>query len=319
MGLKITGTGSAYPKLKITNNELAAFLDTSDEWIRAKTGIQTRAVLSDESLTDIAADAALKALENAGMTAKDIDLVLCSTICGDTHSPSQAFLIAERLGINAAGYDINAACNGFVYALDCAAGHFARGRYKKILIVAADHLSRFVDWSDRATCVLFGDGAAAVVAEPGDDLLSLLITARPDGQTIRIPYVGGGSPFYKKEYEKQYLNMAGPEVYKFAVSAVAPDIRSVLAQAEIAEEDIDFVLLHQANKRIVDSAINTMSIDKAKYLTSVESTGNISGASVSALLDNGNRKGKFKKGALIVISAFGAGLTTSACVLRWSK
>lgn len=319
MNFRIIGTGCVLPRLKVSNDDLAAIVDTSDEWIVSKTGIKERRFLTDETLTDISSEAALLALENAGLSVKDVDLIICTTICGDTHTPSQACIIAHRLGCACAAYDINAACSGFIYALDAAAGYFARGKVKNVLIVSAEQMSRHLNFSDRSTCVLFGDGAAAAVLTEGDSLLSIKIASAPDEAMIRIPFTGGKSPFNKREYEKALLSMNGQEVYKFAVSSAPADIAFVLKEAGLNKDDLDYVLLHQANIRILDAVREKMGLSADKFLTCIQSTGNISSVTIPILLDMGNRSGIFKNGDILALSAFGAGLTTAACILKWTK
>lgn len=319
MSFSIIGTGSAVPGCVKTNMELTGFIDTSDEWIISRTGIRQRHICTEESLTDIAFDAAVSALENAQTDAKEIDLIICATIRADTISPSLACSILERMGASCPAFDINGACPGFIYALDAAAGYFARKKVKKVLIVAADALSKMADWNDRATCVLFGDGAGAAVLSEGDDLLSIKITAQGNVGVLYIPHVCGNSPFSEQKQEPSFVRMQGQDVYKFAVSAMCNDIIDVVQQAGIAKTDIDYVLPHQANLRIIEAAQKRLKIPKYKYLTNIESYGNTSAATIPLLLDEENRGGRFKKGDILVLSAFGAGLTNGACVLRWNK
>jgi len=319
MSFTVLGTGHALPEHVVTNDYLSKMMDTSDEWIIQKTGIKERRVLKGETLTDLAVLAAKHALTDALLDVSEIDLLLCATIFGDTFTPSTACIIAEKIGANCAAFDINAACTGFIYALDIAAGYFARKKVKKILIVCADQCSRLVDWTDRSTCVLFGDGAGAAVLGEGADLLSIRITAAPNSGVIKKYNIANISPF--NEGSKKifpHLTMNGQEVYKFAVNAACNDLRFVIKEAGLCEKDIDWFLLHQANMRIIDAAINQLCAPKEKFINCIEKTGNVSAASVPILLDIGN-SGKFNKGNLIAMAAFGAGLTTGAAVLRWNK
>jgi len=191
----LLGTGSRLPKQAVTNDELSTFLDTSDEWIRTRTGIRRRHLLKEEKLIDIALPAAQQALESSGTKAEELDLIICSTLQGDFVSPAFACVVQKYLGATCPAFDINAACSGFVYALDVAAGYFARGRVKKVLVIAAEAMSRFVDWSERSTCVLFGDGCGAVVLGEGDDLLSIRLTADGNDQSLVIPHEKGSCPY----------------------------------------------------------------------------------------------------------------------------
>ena len=313
----ILGTGSCLPKLKVTNDDLTSIVDTSDEWIVQKTGIKSRHIITDESITDLAFNAANSAFENAKIKASDIDLIICATVIGDTVTPSMACLLAERLGVACTAFDINAACSGFIYALDVVAGYFVRGRAKKALVIGAEHLSRHINWKDRATCVLFGDGAGAVVLGEGDGLLSIRLTTQPNSEHLAQNFTGGESPFNKRDYGTPYVKMHGQDVYRFAVNAVANDLVEVLNDANLQEKDVQHFLLHQANIRIIDAAINSLKFPKEKFFNTIDKTGNLSAASVPVLIDEANRAGRLKKGDIIAMCAFGAGLTTGACVIRW--
>ena len=317
MSFSILGTGHALPHQTVTNHDFCKILDTSDEWIVSKTGIQERHILSNESLTDLAVTAAQNAFENAKIDPKEIDLVLCATLCGDTHTPSQACLAAKRLNLVCPAFDINAACSGFIYALDIAAGFFVRKRVKKVLILCAEQMSRLLDFSDRSTCVLFGDGAAAVILGEGNSLLSIKISATPDDQIIRAPFTGGKSPFNKRECERPFLTMLGQEVYRFAVVSAVNDLEYVMREAKLGKDEIAYVLLHQANMRISEAVRDKTNMDKEKFLSCIQKTGNISAVTIPMLLDEANRQGILKKGDVLAMAGFGAGLTTAACLLRW--
>ncbi len=318
MSFSIIGTGSACPDTIKTNKDLSEIIDTSDEWIKTRTGIARRHLLTDETITDLAALSAERALKDAGTTAQELDLIICSTIRGDYMTPSMACMLQARLGAACPAFDINAACSGFVYALDNALGYFERRKVKKVLIVSAEAMSKMVDWTDRATCVLFGDGAGAVVLSEGNDYLSGKLTA-VGSDLLSIPGTEGCCPYSNAEIRPSYLSMQGQEVFKFAVNAIMKDIRDVLNEAELTEDDVDHVLLHQANTRIIETAKSKLNISKEKYLTNIEEYGNTSSASIPILLDEYARKGMFKKGDILAMSAFGGGLTTGACLVRWCK
>ena len=319
MNFSIIGTGSALPSCTKTNDDLSKIVDTSNEWISSRTGIKERRICVDESLTDLTCDSAVKALNDAGITADKIDLIICATISSDYITPSLACIIQKKIGACCPAFDVNAACTGFIYALDIAAGYFAREKAQKILILAADAMSRILDWTDRSTCVLFGDAAGAVVLSKGDDLLSIKLTAAGDETSLYAPNVSGNCPFYKQRDTDPFLKMNGQGIYKFAVSAMCSDIEAVIKDAKITKDDIDYVLPHQANIRIIEAAQKRLKIPKEKYMTNIERYGNTSAVSIPLLLDEGNRNNLFKKGDLIAMSAFGAGLTTGACVIRWNK
>ena len=234
-------------------------------------------------------------------------------------TPSQACVIQKRIGASCPAFDVNAACSGFLYALDVAAGYFARKKAKKVLVVSSEVLSRLADWTDRSTCVLFGDGAGAVVLGEGDDLLSLRLTADGNWESLVIPQVHGNCPFDETKGEAPFLRMNGQDVYKFAVTNMAADLKCVIEEAGLTCEQVDFVLPHQANIRIIEAAAHRLSIPREKYVVNIERYGNTSSASIPMMLDELNRQGTLKKGDILAMTAFGGGFTTGAGVLRWSK
>lgn len=319
MSFSIIGTGSAMPKDIKTNNDLKEIVDTSDEWISTRTGIKQRHICSQESITDLAVKAAKDALIDADTRAEDIDLIILATISSDYITPSLACLVQKNIGAVCPAFDLNAACTGFIYALDIAASYFESGRANKILVIAADAMSRLLDFKDRATCVLFGDAASAVVLKKGDDLLSIKLTATGDEKALYAKNVNGNCPFKEETEIDTFLHMNGQEIYKFAVTAMCNDIKDVIKTAEIETDKVSYVLPHQANIRIIEAAQKKLKIDSQKYLTNIDRYGNTSAASIPLLLDDANKNGTFKNGDILVLSAFGAGLTTGACVIRWNK
>lgn len=316
---EVMGTGSCFPKCSKTNDDLSEFLDTSDEWISKRTGIRKRAVCTTENLSDLVFEAAKQSLEDAGVKPEELDLILCATMHGDYITPSQACILQKQLGASCPAMDVNAACSGFVYCLDVAAGYFARKKVKKVLVVAGEVMSRLVNWQDRSTCVLFGDGAGAVVLGEGEDLLSSRLTSDGNIPVLNIPHVQGNSPFDQTLKQEPFLSMDGQEVYKFAVTALCADIKDIAQQAGISQTEIDWVVPHQANLRIIHAAANKLSIPWERYLMGIETMGNISAASIPCVLDSANRAGKLRSGQILALTAFGAGLTTGACLLRWSS
>lgn len=317
MNFQIIGTGSSHPACSKTNDDLAKLVETSDEWITTRTGIKSRYVSTGETLTDLACEAAARALENSGTAAQELDLIICSTIRGDYITPSLACVVQQKIGASCPAFDINAACPGFIYALDVAAGYFARKTVKKVLIISAEMMTKMVDWNDRATCVLFGDGAGAAVLSEGDSLLSIKIAAQGNPDLLHIPNVNGNSPFCDCPKDEPFLFMNGPEVYKFAVAAMERDVKEVVEKAGLTLDDITYVLPHQANLRIIDTGRKKLKIPKEKVLVNIERHGNISSACIPTLLDELNRKSFFKRGDILALCAFGGGLTTGACVLKW--
>lgn len=313
----IIGTGSALPVCVKTNTDLAAYVNTTDEWITTRTGIRERHICTTETLSDLAEQAARNALEMAGVLPEELDMILCATIRGDTITPSLACLVEEKIGASCPAFDLNAACSGFIYALDVAAGFFARKRVKKVLVIAAEAMSKMADWNDRSTCVLFGDGAGAVVLTEGESLLSVHLSATGNRDILYIPNVEGNCPFSEQKPQPSFLSMNGQEVYKFAVNALCSDLNTVISEAGLTSGDIDWVLPHQANIRIIETAQGRLDIPKEKVRVNIDRTGNTSASSILLLLDEMNRAGELQRGMHLALSAFGGGLTTAACVLRW--
>ncbi len=319
MSIKIAGTGSCVPSLKVGNNDLLRLVDTSDEWITSRTGIHERRILKDESLLDIAEKAANAALKNAGVGADELDMILCTTIQGDYITPSLACLLQSRINAKCPAFDLNAACSGFIYALDVAASYFEAKKAKKILVVCAEQLSKFVDWEDRRTCVLFGDGAGAVVLTEGDGLLAIRLRTAGQADFLNIPAPLPKNPFSDFEAipRKSFLSMNGQEIYKFAVSTVTEDAVFASEKAGIPFNGIDYFLLHQANGRIIEAVQTRVKQPKSKFPMNLCRMGNTSSASIPLLLDELNAEHVLKKGDILLMSAFGAGLTSGVCILRW--
>lgn len=313
----IIGTGKAVPKRTVTNDELSAFVDTSDEWITSRTGIHTRYIITTETLTELAHSAAEQAIKTAGIGPGQLDLIIATTLQGDTITPSLACLVQEQLGAACPAFDLNAACSGFLYALDVAAGYFARGGAEHILIVAGEGMSRLIDWSDRETCVLFGDGAGAVVLRRGDSLLSSVIGARGTKQPLCVPASRGKSPFDPTSQEPMFLSMSGKDVFRFAVTAIVRNLRDAADQAGIPPEEIDWIVPHQANIRMFESASHSLKIPMERFIINIGAYGNTSSASIPIALDEAVRDGRIRKGQKIAMVAFGGGLTTGACLLHW--
>ena len=320
MGFRILGTGSALPERSVTNDDLSEFLDTSDEWIYPRTGIRRRAICTTETLDELAVDASRRALEAAGVTPDQLDMIICSTTSGDHLIPAEACAIAEALGATCPAFDISAACAGFVFALDVADGYFVRGRAERVLVVSAEKMSRLVDWADRATCVLFGDGAAAaVLAAGGENPLATSLTTDPAVDILHVPGIAGSSPYDQTEHPANVLTMEGRRVFKFGVNAICSSVTSLCEEAGIAVSDIDHFVFHQANERILSSAVQRLGIDNAKVARALEETGNISSACIPLALDRLARAGELRAGQLVVLVGFGAGLDTGACLLRWDQ
>ena len=318
MSFTVLGTGSVLPKNVVTNDDLSKFLDTSDEWIRTRTGIATRHIMTDETVTQMAVDAANLALENAGVGANEIDYILCSTLGGDYISPALGSMVQVGIGAACPACDMNAGCSGLLYALDLAAGIFAHRKIGKMLLIAAEGLTRLADWTDRSTCVLFGDGAGAMVLgateEGGLSYVDLTSAGWADPLYIPFPQTNYGG---RENKAVSYLKMDGQEVYKFAVNAISTGIQKALDATGLAPENVHHVLLHQANLRIIEAAKRKLPIPHDRYPTNIDHTGNMSAATIPVLLDECNRAGMFKNGDNLILCAFGAGLTSGTAVLRW--
>jgi len=317
MSLKIIGTGRALPGRQVFNEELSAFVDTSDQWITERTGIKSRFISTAEGLTELSAAAAKAALDKAGLGPGDIDMILCATICGDYLTPSLACCVSQRLSASCPAFDVNAACSGFLYSLDVAAAYLETGRCKNILIVSAEMMSRHVDWGDRAVCVLFGDGAGAGVVTKGDALRYVRLTAAGETKTLHRKMGTGNNPFVRKQEPDEYLAMEGQEVFKFAVQSIHKEVNLALDALGLTGDGVDLFLLHQANQRILDSARAKLGQPEGKFPSNIGRYGNISAASIPILLDEVLEEGRIKAGDVVLMNAFGAGLTTATCVLKW--
>lgn len=318
MSFRIMGTGRCVPEYVLTNDEISTMVETSDEWISTRTGIKERRICTHETITDLAVAAAKNALENAKVSPEELDMIICGTIRGEFISPSEACVIQRHLGAKCPAFDMNAACSGFLYCMDVAAGFFARKRVKKMLIVCADNLTNCTDWEDRGTCVLFGDGAGAVVLGEGNDLLSIELTTSGDFEYLRIPRGENSCPMYEHPSPRSVLYMNGREVYKFAVNAMVTGFQKAVADAGLKESDIDHVMPHQANMRIIDTAKAKLSFAPEKYIYNITRYGNTSAACIPMMLDEANRAGRFKNGDYIAMAAFGGGLSSGSAVLRWN-
>lgn len=315
--MKISGTGSAIPKKIVTNEMLAEFLDTSDEWIRTRTGVHSRHVISDERLEDLAIEAAEKALENACLKAEDIDFIICSNVVNEYVTPQLSCIIQGGIGADCPCIDINCACAGFIHALEIAESFYKSGRVNNVLIVCAEEPTRMTDWSDRRTCVLFGDGAGAAVLTPGDKIRSIKLSASSATDKLWQYRPLHPTPYINKEEVDMPLQMKGQEVFKFAVKAASKDISRTLKEAGLSAEDIDHYLLHQANIRIINAIQEYLEQPKEKFPVNIEDHGNSSSSCCPILLDECNRKGMLKPGDLMVMSAFGAGFVSGAVLFEW--
>ncbi|MGC4042518.1 MAG: beta-ketoacyl-ACP synthase III [Armatimonas sp.] len=320
-GAGISGIGMCVPEKILTNSDLEKIVETSDEWIFSRTGIRERRVAAEnESTGDFATGAAREAMAVAGLNPEDVDLLLVATCTGDTNAlPATATWVQEKLGAwNAAAYDLSAACAGFAYAVDAAHQYLATGRYKNVLVIGAETMTRIVDWTDRNTCVLFGDGAGAIVmtpCEPGDGVLSSVTGA--DGRGACKLYVPGAGTRDPKG--SPYLYMEGKDVYRFAVEIMGEAAVQALDKAGITPEQVDLFVPHQANIRIIEAAAKRMNLPPEKVFVNVEKYGNTSAASIPIAMYEAWKSGLLKPGDIIVSVGFGAGLTWGANVIKWGN
>ncbi len=326
--VKITGTGSCLPSKVLTNLDLTKIVDTTDEWITTRTGIKERRLVEGTAATsDLSIEAARQALQAADIPPQQLDAIIVATCTPDHLFPSVGCLVQKALGAtNAAAFDLSAACSGFVYALAVAKGLMESGLHKKVLVIGADVLSRFTDWSDRATCVLFGDGAGAMVLEAVDDEAEtprlLAVDLGADGtQTDILQIPGGGSrhPIPKEGFSENppYIRMDGKEVYRHAVTRMIQTAERALAKAGKAPADLALLIPHQANLRIIESIAKRMSVPMEKVFLNIHKYGNMSAATTIVALDEARRLNQLKPGDLVELIAFGAGLTWGAVVIQW--
>ena len=325
VSIRIIGTGSALPEKIVTNKELEQIVETSDEWIRERTGIGERHVSVGETVTTLAAEAAGRALAQAGKSPEEIDLILVATCSPEQYLPCCACRVQAAIGaVNALAFDVNAACSGFLFALNTADAYLRMGLAENVLIIGSEVLSKLVDWTDRSTCILFGDGAGAVVAErhtAGGILGRALHSDGAGGEVLQCGARGLRNPFASgadtAKCGESFIEMDGQEVYRFAARQVPRCIEEALADAGLNVADIAFFILHQANARIIDAVAKRLHADETKFPTNLERVGNLSSASIPVLLDELNRQGGLRRGDRIVLAGFGAGLTIGTCVLTW--
>ena len=321
MGTRIIGTGSCLPKTVVTNDDLSKIMDTSDEWIRTRTGIIERHLVKDETTASMSAEAAKRAMENAGVAAQELDLIIVGTVSADHVTPACACEVQAAIGADrAVAFDINAACSGFMFAFNIAHAYLEMGVYKTALIIGAETLSKIMDWSDRSTCVLFGDGAGAAIVRADDRRGLLAFDQGSDGVkggVLACANRSNNNPLVETSKEPGYVHMDGQEVYKFAVTAVPASLHRTIETAGLTVEDIDYFALHQANIRILQAVAKRLKVSEDKFPISLDHCGNISAASVPILLDEMNRKGLLKPGMKIALSGFGGGLTWASAVLEW--
>lgn len=320
--VKVIGTGRYVPENIVTNDDLSKIVDTNNEWIKSRTGIRERRISKEENTSKLAAKAGRKALESSKLKPEDIELIIVSTATPDNFTPSTACMVQEKLGaINATCFDISAACTGFIYAVGIASQFIKTGQSKNALVIGAEVLSKIIDWEDRSTCVLFGDGAGAVVLERSEEIGLISQYTGSDGSGGKFLECGTvplKNPYSKTDINfKSNLSMEGREVFKFAINAMIHSIGKVLKDTQYTLDDIDYIVPHQANLRIIDFVAKKLKLDKDKFYINLDRYGNTSGASIPIALDEMNEKGLLKKGDKIIIVGFGGGLTFGAHLIKW--
>jgi len=318
------GTGVAIPPKTLTNQDLEKIVDTSDEWIRERTGMQVRHIVDDETQnSDLSAQAAKQALKDADMDAEEIDTLIVATVTGDVTFPATACYVQDKIGaVNAAAFDIQAACSGFLFGLSIADGFVGTGKSKNVLVIGCELLTRIVDWKDRSTCVLFGDAAGAAVLGPanGDGRGILGTFMKTDGRLAHLLCMPGGGTRYPAQVaiseNLNTLKMRGPEVFRAAVTAMGDAATHILETAGLTVDDVDLLIPHQANKRIIDATVRRMKIPPEKVYINVHEYGNTSSASIPVALNEAKEKGLLKPGDVCVMVAFGGGFTWGSVAVR---
>ena len=320
MTARIIGTGSAVPEQIVTNEDLSKIVETSDEWISSRSGIKERRVAKEETTTSLAILAGKRALENAGVTAEEIEVIIVAPCTPDYFFPNTACQVQEAIGAkHAVAFDLSAACSGFLFALSTVQAYIKGGIYQKALIIGAETMSKMIDWSDRSTCVLFGDGAgAAVVSAEETGVLELVQKSDGTGKGVLSCKARETRNLLNHESEtKEYLYMEGQPVFKFAVKTVPECVEEILEKAEVKKEEIRYYILHQANSRIIQSVAKRLKEPEEKFPMNLALYGNTSAASIPILLDEMNRNGMLNRRDKLVLSGFGAGLTWGAVLLEW--
>lgn len=321
----ITAVGGYVPETVLTNADLEKMVDTSDEWIRTRTGIHERRILKEEgkATSDMAARAILPMLEKKGIDPNEIDIIICATITGDYIFPATANVVADKIGAtNAWGYDVSAACSGFLYALQTGAKFIESGTYKKVVVVGVDKMSAIIDYTDRNTCIIFGDGGGCVLLEPNEEGLGVIdAKLHSDGQGRNFLYQpAGGSlkPPTKETVEarQHYVYQEGKTVFKFAVTNMADVSYEVMKRNNLSSDDVDWLVPHQANLRIIDATADRMGLDSSKVLINIQKYGNTTAGTLPLLL--WDFQDKFKKGDNLILSTFGGGFTWGAIYLKWA-
>lgn len=320
MSIKIVGTGSALPEKVVTNGDLTRLVETSDQWIQERTGIGSRHISAGETVAQLSAAACAKALADAGKDAREVELLILATCSPECAVPCAACQVQGLIGAaDAVAFDLNAACSGFLFALHTAWAYMEAGIYRNALIVGAEVLSKLVDWTDRGTCILFGDGAGAVYVERSESEGIFGFVQHSDGSrggALRCDTRALRNPYVDVPLQTPWIQMDGREIFAFALRSVPECIEEALAQTGLSAGDIDLYILHQANLRIIEGIAKRLKQDMEKFPVNLDRVGNMSSAAIPVLLDGLKRDGRLKAGMKVVLSGFGAGLTWGACVMQ---
>ncbi len=318
MSFRIAGTGSAMPEFTLYNEDFESFLDTNNEWIYSRTGIKSRPILTEPSIVPLAVQASASALQNANALPSQIQLIICATVSNDYLTPSLACLVQSALGANCPAFDLNAACTGFIYALEVANGFISHG-FDNVLVIGIDAISRFADWTDRSTCILFGDGGGAVLLKRGSGRISSVLSSSGNADILSIPQYQTDCPFKSTVSKALVLQMSGREVFKFAVNALCDDLEQALKRANLNKNDLSMVIPHQANRRIIEAAAVRLGLPLEKVICMIDYLGNMSAGSLPVVLDRLNKSCKLQNGDFIALCAFGGGMTSGCIIIKWNR
>jgi len=317
---KITGVGNALPELVVSNKMMEEIVDTNDKWIREMTGIESRHVVTTETTTSLATDAAREALSDAGLPAEEVDMILVATMTPDDFMPSTACKVQHALGaVNASALDVSAACSGFVYAMSVADQFIKTGKMQNILVIGAEVITKTIDWEDRTTCVIFADGAGAVVLTASDEegIVATDLGAKGEpGEILRTPGLNNNNHFAQTEAERSVMTMDGQTVFRFSTKIFGQSVKKVLEGTGYGIEDIDIFVPHQANVRIIEYAASRLKVDVDRFYVNLNKRGNTSAATIPIALADMKEEGLLKKGMLICCTGFGGGLTWGSALIR---
>ncbi len=317
MNFRILGTGMYVPEKIVTNDDLSQLVETDDAWITQRVGVRQRHVSQTQTAADMATNAAKNALAAANVSPEELDLILVASISSETASPSTACLVQRNIGATCMAFDLSAACAGFLFSLENAAMWFRAGKVKKALVIGAERMSRIVNWKDRSTCVIFGDGAGAVVLGEGNAYVDSVFHVMGNDEVICVPNNGGTSPFWEGAVPEPYVTMQGQETFKFAVKSMVRDIQILVERNHRTLDDIACIVPHQANYRIIELAARKLNLPLDRFVIDIAEYGNTSSASVAIALHEAVQSGRIKAGDQVVLAAFGGGLSSAAVLLNW--